>query len=136
MRDLKADLEICERATPGPWWNEGGVIHAKNPGIWTEQNCSCVHIARVYYGYWENARLCEQEVNGDFIDEAREGWPEAVRRAMAAEERVRELEVAIHAECERCSTQRFSLQLPEECSWDACPLWPHRPGAKREEAKR
>lgn len=31
--------------TPGEWWNESGVIHAKGPR-WTEENHSCVHVAR------------------------------------------------------------------------------------------
>ena len=33
--------------TPGPWWNESGVIHAKGPN-WTEDNHSCVHLATVH----------------------------------------------------------------------------------------
>jgi len=29
--------------TPGPWWAESGVIHAKGPK-WTPDNHSCVHV--------------------------------------------------------------------------------------------
>jgi len=31
-----------DKFTPGPWWNESGVIHAKGPA-WTPENHSCVH---------------------------------------------------------------------------------------------
>ena len=30
--------------TPGPWWDESGVIHAKGPR-WTPEDHSCVHVA-------------------------------------------------------------------------------------------
>ena len=60
----------------------------------------------------------------------------AARRAMAAEERVKELEDAIHAECGRCAAVRARLGCPEDCDWNTCPLWPHRPGANREEMER
>ena len=34
--------------TPGPWWNESGVIHARGPH-WTEKNHNCVHLGTVYF---------------------------------------------------------------------------------------
>ncbi|MFA5408815.1 MAG: hypothetical protein WC343_08625 [Bacilli bacterium] len=31
--------------TPGNWWNESGVLHAKHPTRWTEEHHSCCHPA-------------------------------------------------------------------------------------------
>jgi len=46
--------------TLGPWWDESGVIHAAGPE-WTEENHSCVHVARI------NTDLENAEVNSDLI---------------------------------------------------------------------
>lgn len=66
MRDLKADLRLCEGLSPGPWGN--GVIHEKavvmNP---------------------KGKSIPDSGADALFITEAREGWPEAIRRAMDAE---------------------------------------------------
>lgn len=61
MRDLKADLEICEKATPGPW---------------EELNDNPIDT------YWAE----KHPEDFAFIAAAREGWPEAIERAIAAEE--------------------------------------------------
>lgn len=53
VRDLEADLAICEAATPWPWAVDDGFLD-----------------------------VISEEI---FIAEAREGWPYAIRRAMAAE---------------------------------------------------
>lgn len=37
------------KRTPGPWWNECGVIHAKGPR-WTPENHSCIHVATCWLG--------------------------------------------------------------------------------------
>ena len=81
MRDLKADLELCEKATAGPWFayrTALGQVTVQCPPGWI-----CVMSDK---GNWATAKA---------IAEAREGWPEAIQRAMAAEERVKELEAAI-----------------------------------------
>lgn len=85
-RDLQRDLEICERATPGPWkFFENSSIIMNETDVW----------------------ICEVEWINDkqFIAEAREGWPHAIRRAIAAEKRVAELE----AENERLREQLRDL---------------------------
>jgi len=89
MRDLRKDLELCEAATSGPWViDEYCVSQIRQPN------------------YSKRRRIvCPPDANGfndaRFIAEAREGWPEAIRRALAAEARVKELE----AEIERLKEQ-------------------------------
>jgi hypothetical protein len=70
MRDLKADLELCNKATPGPWVFNGisvlgahGLLIARTPN----------------------------DADAEFIAQAREGWPHAIERALKAEELNREL---------------------------------------------
>jgi hypothetical protein len=66
VRDLEADLAICEAATPGPWIFNGNEIVASNDkrkgiaGALADEDCR-------------------------FIAEAREGWSYAIRRALEAE---------------------------------------------------
>jgi hypothetical protein len=78
MRDLKADLALCEKATPGPWtcctnrhpttsgfsfgWIEGPIEN----WCWTDE--------------WRSSRN-----DAKFVAAAREGWPEAIGRAIRAE---------------------------------------------------
>ena len=63
MRDLKADLELFNKATPGPW--EFGPIYAGT-------------IA----GELEEER---DRANRELLNNFREGWPHAIERAMEAE---------------------------------------------------
>jgi len=70
MRDLKADLEICNKATRGPW------VYDKNDvDIWSQPDP------------W---RVCSVGLYADmvFIAQAREGWPHAIGRAIKAEAEV------------------------------------------------
>jgi len=48
--------------TPGPWWDESGIIHAKS-AEWTAENHSCVHIAAVQ---WLDD-FSESEANANLI---------------------------------------------------------------------
>lgn len=75
MRDLEADLAICEAATPGPW--ELWQMH----GPWQELRSGSFPIV-----------ACLQREDAKFVSAARTGWPEAIRRALASEERVDKLE--------------------------------------------
>lgn len=65
-RDLKADFEICNKATPGPWKKHNTVVHALPVDATNEHDA-------------------------DFIAKAREGWPHAIERALKAELLVWEL---------------------------------------------
>jgi hypothetical protein len=67
--------KLCETATPEPWWNESGVLHAKNPGVWTEDNQSCIHPASCPETYWLNGNVAQQDKDADFIAAARTALP-------------------------------------------------------------
>ena len=99
MRDLEADLRICEQATPGPW-------------TWEDDSCLSPGMVTVYAGRMGNdgspwtpthglnlfGRLhpdASGKANLDFICQAREGWPVAIARALAAEVEVERLKAAL-----------------------------------------
>ena len=79
MRDLQKDLELCEKATEGPWeiMVRDGVIII--PGI--------VSGANGYSGYYDPP----EKEDAEFIAAAREGWPYAIERALKAEELLRDI---------------------------------------------
>ncbi len=110
MRDLEKDLALCEAATPGPWKDEP----AEGPwsqGITGPRGAAWVfldghgHFPRVnrpndpevslLAGGPVGSAVCllyeGGEIDAAFIAAAREGWPEAIRRAMAAEAEVERL---------------------------------------------
>ena len=71
-RDLKADLELCNKATPGPWIDNGNeIVVPSNPN--------------------EGIAGALTDEDNAFISQAREGWPHAIERAIRAETLVREL---------------------------------------------
>ena len=74
-RDLKADLELCNEATPGPWEAEDGLADPM------------VVMGRDYSHYF----YVHTEWDAQFIAQAREGWPHAIERALEAESLVNEL---------------------------------------------
>lgn len=82
-RNLAADLEIIEAATPGPW-------------IVDEHLSSSI---RQPLGSRRRRITCPPDADGisdaKFIAEAREGWPEAIRRAVVAEDRSALMEAEI-----------------------------------------
>jgi hypothetical protein len=79
-KDVEARLEEIEArvgaATPGPWWNETHVVHAKHPTEWTEDNHSCVHPATCYF-YVDDSHMTFEQVidNAEFIAHARIDLP-------------------------------------------------------------
>jgi len=89
-RDLAADLAICEAATPGPWIRRAEFDRA----IAKEYTLDDVVSA-------EGDDMCHVVIepsNERFIIEAREGWPHAIQRAMAAE-----------AEADRVNHRNFEI---------------------------
>lgn len=80
VRDLRADLAICEAATPGPWAVCGRyVVRDKYElGNYRQAVFKAEHIPKI-------------EADMRFAVEAREGWPYAIRRALELEEEVRRL---------------------------------------------
>lgn len=87
-RDLQKDLEICNRATKGPWY-----VGAKE-GITNRliATTSFFGSGKVY----KQGQDANPGADLEFIAEAREGWPEAIERAMKAEAQVKELENKIN----------------------------------------
>lgn len=103
-RDLQRDLEICERATPGPWIANVDVGDKRYDGhdefIWGPKGPGYGTIAEI--GTFDR----NNQINdARFIAAARTGWPHAIRRAIEAEKRVAELE----AENERLREQLRDL---------------------------
>lgn len=93
MRDLQKDLEICQLANAAPW---------------TVRDYSIYNGERLVADYVPRQRDCY------FITAAREGWPEAIKRAMAAEAKVRELET-------QCAAMREALlKINELGNCDKC----------------
>ena len=79
MRDLQKDLLICEKATLGPWMAVDWFVYTDDAGI---------RIADCDFGSDGNP---DGDENSAFIVAAREGWPEAISRAIAAEAEVERL---------------------------------------------
>lgn len=125
MRDLQSDLEICNGASPGPW--EVITEYMDEPGY--EQYIKSQEIVRRFEDGVAHviARInwsCPVEANAHLIAAAREGWPEAIKRAMKAEA---ELEVANQrwdANEERCWYRRdknclgMEDKCPEDCKYN------------------
>ena len=97
-RNLKADLELCNKATPGPWVKDerGGCV-AVYPRSIGEVNCMGESEGkRIFYkggykvldkdGRFKHWEVYPQDIaDAEFIAQAREGWPHAIERAMKAE---------------------------------------------------
>lgn len=97
MRDLKADMETCKNATPGPWM--ASIDHEVEDYRVCQDNgdgeCIC---CLAMMGNWDQET---QEWTGEsktsfaadtrFIAAAREGWPHAIERAIKAEAEVERL---------------------------------------------
>lgn len=87
MRNLHADLALCEAATPGPW-------RMHNAGL--DRGHTYASFDGVLGLIAEDSRIEDAE----FIAQAREGWPEAIRRAIEAEAEVERLSAFIESESE------------------------------------
>lgn len=76
MRDLQKDLEVCKNVISGSWYVDGD-----GATVFTEINdmpvCDCYNLG-----------------TANFIAAAREGWPEAINRAIKAEYIVEGLKAA------------------------------------------
>lgn len=81
MRDLKADLKLCEAATEGPWEykHDGYGDYCVSALLPDDDGSYC----------WNDIPFTEGDAK--FISVAREGWPEAIGRAIKAEKECTEL---------------------------------------------
>ena len=93
-RDLKADLELCNKATPGPWSTIDRLSkYVTNTG-------EVKSFTREQFIQSEQETICttykpKNKHNAEFIAEAREGWSHAIERAIKAETLARELVAAL-----------------------------------------
>ena len=94
-RDLKADLELCNKATPGPWEFE-------RP--W--------EFGPIYAGAIADALDEERDrANRELLNNFREGWPHAIERAIKAEALARELVDVLGRVIPRYLVERLELDL-------------------------
>lgn len=112
-RDLKADLELCNKATPGPWY-------IKKTGANFKGFSSEVIIADTSRYTTGNKVYAEPKGgqfpanDADFIAQAREGWPHAIERAIKAESLVRELVGVIDDLCRQINQFTFRCGLDKQ----------------------
>ena len=86
MRDLKADLKLCEAATEGPWVATLTETRGDGWDEWEERWDVLSHNDTSAAICWDTGtKLGDGECNAVFIAQAREGWPEAIGRAIRAE---------------------------------------------------
>jgi len=137
MRDLERDLELVQKATPPPWQF---VINEQAHYMRLESEVSGHPYVMDCMRWGMNGAQFRFNTNGlmkklpqfnlpidltDYPDiwllqEAREGWPHAIRRAIAAEELARELTSVLEKVSDRLwitgTCQCFSLDEPcENC---------------------
>lgn len=80
-RDLKADLEMCNKATPGPWMVWPGFCGPDGQTVYQEESGGPICDVADPYPRGDN----HPQENMEFIAAAREGWPHAIERALDAE---------------------------------------------------
>lgn len=102
-RDLEADLAVCEAATPGPWEQRDLYVTAK-------MGANEVAIS-----------ICYAPSVAQFIAEAREGWPHAIRRALEMEDKCRQLAFELEKaerEIDRLQNELgiYQEQLEQRCA--------------------
>ena len=93
-RDLKADLELCNNATPGPWYREKTGANFK--GFSSEviiADTSRYATGNKVYAEPEGGQFPSSDA--DFIAQAREGWPYAIEQALAEKERADKYEALV-----------------------------------------
>ena len=114
MRDLQEDLEICNKATPGPWYREKTGAEFKGFSL------ECLIGTTSLYTTGNNIFAQPQRgsfpaADANFIAAAREGWPEAIERAIKAEEELQKaFEMIMLMNAEGCDKHQQNAALREE----------------------
>lgn len=96
-RDLRADLALCDAATPGPW-------HADWRGTNHFELTTHAPGAKDLWLSMPDSGIQKGE-DLDMIAESREGWPAAIRRALSAEAEVATLRAYVGSEIVRSDYQ-------------------------------
>lgn len=81
MRDLEADMAICEAATPGPWlaqWQSGQTDKHK-------------YTHEVYIASLDDVYFLMTKGDAEFFAAARTGWPETIQELLAERSKTEEL---------------------------------------------
>lgn len=104
-RDLLKDLELCNKATPGPWSPCLGSGNILCTGVMSEAVKEKHLIADFLPDYFFTEGFADaiedHRPNMNFVAEAREGWPYAIKRAMKAEDLLNKiLPMAMWESCE------------------------------------
>ncbi len=86
-RDLKADLELCNKATLGPWEVFPPLCGPEGQTVYQVDSGGPICDVSDPYPRGDN----KPQENMMFIAQAREGWPHAIERALEAEALTREL---------------------------------------------
>lgn len=111
-RDLKADLELCNKATPGPWYRKKTGANFK--GFSSEVIIADTSRYATGNKVYAEAKGGQFPANdADFIAQAREGWPHAIERAIKAESLVRELVGVIDDLCRQINQCGLDEQMWE-----------------------
>jgi hypothetical protein len=87
MRDLQKDLELCQKATRGPWIALPAMCGPDGMEVYQVESMGCICLVGDPRPRGEN----RPTANMHFIAAAREGWPHAIDRALKAEAEVEKL---------------------------------------------
>ena len=80
---MRADLRVCEKAIIGPWKYDHEEIKASDTVT--------LIFETVQYAEGQNLLRLQDKPTAEFIAQARTGWPEAIERAIKAEEELARL---------------------------------------------
>ena len=117
-RDLQKDLEICNKATRGPWYT-----------VPKEGTPNRLIATTSFFGggkIYAKGQEASPGVDAEFIAAAREGWPEAIERAMRAEKALElacEYIAEIATDCPfdlpyKCPDNKKCNKYPKQCNME------------------
>ena len=106
-RDLRADLELCNKATPGPWEVFPPLCGPEGQTVYQVDSGGPICDVSDPYPRGDN----KPQENMMFIAQAREGWPHAIERALEAEALARELVDVLGRVTPRYLEGRLELDL-------------------------
>ena len=93
-RDLKRDLKLCEKAMPGKWTYDSSVSYKVVRTTHREYWYKSAGAKKDSIVLRMNGELGQTQVEptAEFIAESREGWPEAIERAIEAEAKLTKIQ--------------------------------------------